>query len=238
MRAALLAPLAAAALLAAPVVARAESPRWGSLELGAGMYRPNIDGQAGLASPAPYGEIFGPHRGWMFRAGVSRALLTWPGALEVGVRTGFFRANGHALQLNPDGTPSTVPSTDPTTFNVIPTSLTLTYRFDLLAERVGIPLAPYARVALERYNWWITGGTGSTTKIGATNGYSLTGGVALLLDFFDPGAARELDEDTGINHTYLFFDVTKSQVKDFGSSRSWDLSDPSLSYGCGLMFVF
>lgn len=235
--------LAVAGLLAAPAAARAESPRWGSLELGAGTYRPNIDADYVPPQPPaldygpPYARVFGTGRGWMFRLGVSRALLTYPGALEIGLRTGFFRASGKAFQIA-NGSITNVASGDPTTFNVVPTSLTLTYRFDLLADRFSIPFAPYGRVALERYNWWVTGGSGSMSKHGATNGYSFTGGVAFLLDFLDSGLARELDEDTGINHTYLFFDATKSVVKDFGSSKSWDLSDEKLSLAFGMMFVF
>jgi hypothetical protein len=230
-------PLAVALFLAAlPVNGRAESPRWGSFELGAGRYRPNIDAQPGLTA-LPFEDIFGTGRGWMFRAGISRALFTYPGSLEVGVRTGFYRASGNGRQVV-NGVITDVSSGDPTTFNIIPTSLTLTYRFDLLAERYRVPLAPYGRVALERYNWWVTGGSGGTAKSGATNGYSATGGIALLVDFFDPGLARELDEDTGINHTYLFLDVTKSWVKNFGSSTSWDLSDDKVSLAFGMMFVF
>jgi hypothetical protein len=232
----------AAALVAAPLAARAESPRFGSFELGAGSYRPSID--AGYLPPStgtdpgpPYARVFGNGRGWLFRAGAAWALLTRPGALELGFRTGFFRASGSALQITNDVI-STTPSADRTTFNVVPTSLTLTYRLDWFADRVGIPFAPYGRVALERYNWWITGGSGGISNKGGTNGYSFTGGIAFMLDFLDPGLAREMDEDTGINHTYLFLDVTKSKVNDFGSKTSWDLSDPKLAYGFGVMFVF
>ena len=112
------------------------------------------------------------------------------------------------------------PSGDETKINIVPTSLTLTYRFDWLAERYGIPLAPYGRFAFERYNWWVTDGKGDWAKEGGTNGWSATGGLALLLDFIEPGAARTLDRETGVNHTYLFFDVTKSKVDDFGSKRA------------------
>jgi hypothetical protein len=224
-------------LSAGPSAARAESSRYGSFELGAGNYRPNIDAQAGLVAPLPYEQIFGTGRGWMFRAGISRAFFTFPGALEVGFRTGFFRDSGKGLQIL-NGAISDTKSGDSTTFNVVPTSLTLTYRFDLLADRYNIPFAPYGRVALERYNWWVTGSSGSGGKSGATNGYSATGGLAFLLDFVDESLARELDADTGINHTYLFADVTKSWVKDFGSSKSWDLSDPKVSLAFGMLFVF
>ena len=49
----------------------------------------------------------------------------------------------------------------------------------------------------------------------------------------------EMDLDTGINHAYLYFDVTKSYIDDFGSSKSWDLSDEDgLSYSFGLLLVF
>ncbi|HEY6005705.1 MAG TPA: MXAN_2562 family outer membrane beta-barrel protein [Anaeromyxobacter sp.] len=217
---------------------RAESPRYGSFELGAGTYRPNIDAQTGLQAPLPYQDIFGSGRGWMFRVGISRALFTYPGALELGFRTGYYRASGSSRQVDPlTGAITDQKSTDTTTFNIVPTSLTLTYRFDLLADRYNVPFAPYGRVALERYNWWASA-EGSSTKTGATNGYSFTGGIAFLLDFLDAGLGRELDADTGINHTYLFFDVTKSWVKDFGSSKSWDLSDGKASLAFGMMFVF
>jgi hypothetical protein len=233
--------LLAAALLAVPLAASAESPRQGSFELGAGTYRPDVDSDyvftPDATTPtdrgAPYARVF-TGRDWNFRAGVSWALLTWPGSLEAGIRTGFFRASAQALEItNGEITPNR--SADKTTFNIIPTSLTLTYRFDLLADRFGVPLAPYGRLALERYNWWITGGSG---KRGATNGYSFTGGLAFLLDFFDRGLARELDSDSGINHTYVFADVTKTKVDDFGSKKSWDLSDDRLSWSFGLMFVY
>lgn len=221
---------AALAALAVAVAARAESPRRGSLELGAGMYRPDVDSEF-TTKPGPYEQLFGTGRGWAFRLGASRAVYTGVGALEVGLRTGFFQDDGD--QLLPDGTRSA----DKTSLRIIPTSLTLTYRFDWLATRYNIPLAFYARGALERYNWWVTDQSDWAEK-GATNGWSVTGGAAFLLDFLDRSLARELDEDAGVNDTWLFFDVTKTKVDDFGSSKSWDLSDEDLSLSGGLMFVF
>jgi hypothetical protein len=226
--------LLALAVAVAPVAVRAQpSPRLGSFELGAGTYRPDVD--SGFTAPGPYQQVFGSGRGWMLRAGIARSLFTRMGSLELGLRTGWFRDSGKGL-VDSGGT--LVASGDETTFNVIPSSVTLTYRFDWLVERYGIPFAPYGRVALERYNWWVTDGQGHWAKEGATNGWSLTGGLAFLLDFLEPGAARTLDRETGVNHTYLFFDVTKSQVDDFGGSKSWDLSDERLSLGGGLLFIF
>ncbi len=230
--------VALAMLLLAPVAARAQSRRWGSFEIGAGTYRPNIDSEPGLARPT-FAQFFGNSDGWMFRAALSRVLLTYPGSLEVGLRTGYMRRSGHGLQMTADGsTISDVPSSDTTAFNVIPTTITVTYRLDMLPERYHVPLAPYVRLALERYNWWVTKGDGGSARNGATNGYSAAAGLALQLDIFDRQAARELQSESGIDHTYLFAEIGKSWIDDFGSSSSWDLSNQALPLSFGLLFTF
>jgi hypothetical protein len=228
----------AVALLAAALAsaARAESPRWGSFELAVGGYRPDIDSEFPNRSPGPHERAFGRGRGWMFRAGLAKALATGAGSLEVGLSTGYFQEKGNGDSVDASGV-VVGRSGDETTFRIVPATLFLTYRFDLLADRYRIPFAPYARVALERYHWW-TGGDGAGSEKGATNGWSATGGLAFLLDVVDPQMARELDLDTGVNHTYLFFEVRKSFIDDFGSSRSWDLSDDGLGWAGGLLFVF
>lgn len=227
----------AAALVAVLLAtsASAESRRRGSFELGAGPYRPDVDSEFD-ASPGPYEQIFGGGKPWAFRLHVARALFTTGvGALELGLRTGFFQDEGKGV-ITTGGVP--VPSGDDTHLRIVPTSLTLTYRLDWLSSRYGVPLAFYARGALERFNWWVTDGDGDSSEKGATNGWSATGGAAFLLDFVDQGLARELDEDTGVNDTWLFFDVTTTQVDDFGSGKSWDLSSDELTFAGGLMFVW
>lgn len=234
-----LAMLAAAAALAAPA-ARAqeaepaspgEAPRFGSVTVRGQTYVPDVDAEFGGAK-TPYATIFGDRTRWMFRAELARALYHGVGTVEVGLGAGYFTASGHG-QIQ--GT--TTSSIDKTSLDVVPVSLFAQYRFDWLAERFNVPLAPYGKLALERYNWW-TGGTNKPTKYGATNGWSATGGVAILLDFFDPTLAREMDRDTGVHHTYLDVDVSKATVDDFGSKSSWNLSDKKVSFGVGMTFVF
>jgi hypothetical protein len=214
--------------------ARADSPLWGSFELGAGPWRPDIDSDF-ATSPGPYQTVFGTSRRWSLELGVSKALLTGVGSLELGLRSGWFRARGKGL-IDEGGT--FTKSGDPTTFNIVPTSLTLTYRLDFLPERLGVPVAPYARVALERYNWWVTNGSGGTVKKGATNGWSATAGLALDLGFIDPTLAREMDDDSGVNRTYLYLDATRTFVDDFGAKDSWDLSGKGVVFSGGLLLVF
>lgn len=226
--------LALVLLLAAPAArAQAQTGRWGSLELGAGPYIPNIDHE--FSGATPYRDIFRGSPAPMWRVHLAKSVWSGAGSLEVGLRTGFWSKSGHAiLTAGPNAGQS---SGDRTTLNILPTSLTLTYRADQIWENARIPVVPYARVALERYNWWATKGT-KWAKRGATNGWSATAGVAFMLDFLDPEAARDLDNEAGVNHTALYFDVTKSKVDDFGSKKSWDLTEKKLLWSGGLLLVF
>jgi hypothetical protein len=226
-----------AALAALPAQAE-ESRRRGSFDFRMNRFRPDVDAEFG-GRATPYEDAFGTGKGWMFRVDVSRSLLQTFGTFDVGLGVGYSEDTGRGLL--PDGQESA----DRTIFRIIPTSLSLTYRLDVLPNGFVMPIMPYGRVSLERYNWWTSGGEGGTSDAGglkgrgATHGYSVSGGLALLLDIIDPTLAREMDSDTGINHTYLFFDVTKSWIDDFGSSSSIDLSNTgAVALGGGLLFIF
>ncbi len=233
MRTLALSALAASLLLAAPAaLAQTQSGRWGSVEVGAGPYVPNIDKE--FSGKTPYRDVFGGKPSPMFRLHLAKSLWTGFGSVEVGIKTGFWSKSGHAIIA---GSNPPERSGDHTTFNIIPTSLTLTYRADQLWENVHVPVVPYGRVALERYNWWVTKES-HWGKRGATNGWSATAGVAFILDFLDPSSARDLDNETGINHTALYFDVTKSKVDDFGSKKSWTLTERKLAWSGGLLVIF
>ena len=235
--------LAGLALL--PAAARAESDYAGSFDLRLGGYKPNLDNGTivGADGKRPYQRAFGSGHPLQFRLDVARA-LPWRqyGTVELGVGAGYWRVSGHGTFA--DGTASQ----DRTALSVVPVQLSLTYRLDVLWERFHVPLVPYAKASLERANWWITDGAGSTSQSGATNGWSLGGGAAFVLDVVDSQLARELDMETGINHTMVFVDVSRQRIDDFGAStgtgsqrrkKSFDFSDstqPSLTFG--LLFVF
>lgn len=237
--------LALALLLAAPLT-RAESPRWGSFQLRLSSYRPNIDAEfKGLGGCAgvdctPYQDLFGTGGAMMYQLEFARSLFTGYGSLDLGVGVGWSSKTAKAFIQG-----TTTRSGDDTSFRVLPLTLSLTYRLDLYASR--FPLVPFARVALERYQWWATRGGGGTSPgigdgrsgSGATSGWSGALGLAFLLDFVDPTLAREMDRDIGINNTYLFLQASKAKVNDFGSDKSWDLSpDKSVTWSGGLLFAF
>ncbi|HEY7724465.1 MAG TPA: MXAN_2562 family outer membrane beta-barrel protein, partial [Anaeromyxobacteraceae bacterium] len=184
---------AAVAILALAAPALAESPRWGAFDLQASGYRPDIDSEfQGAASP--YADIFGGGRPLLWSARVSRSLFSSWGSLDLGVGVGWWSKSGKGL-LQSGG-----PSGDSTALRVLPVQLSLTYRLDAFAD--AFPFVPYGRLALERWHWWVTNGGGGTASevggpegSGATNGWSVAGGLAFLLDFLDPHMAREMYRD-------------------------------------------
>jgi hypothetical protein len=197
-------------------------------------FRPGIDTE--LGGDGAYARIFGDDRGWTFRLEGARTLSARFGAIDLGAGVGFFRASGKGLYVDAV-TGALATSADETALNLLPLSVFAKYRYDLLARRHGVPLVPYAKLALERYVWWTTS-DGGATRTGATDGYALTLGTALVLDVLDPRRALELEREVGIRDTALTIDVTKSVIDDFGSDRSWSLSDPRWTLGVGLLFTF
>lgn len=228
-------PLLALALGLAPSPAAAESPTSGSFEFRVGTYRPNDDARLALqpGEKGPYEKVFGTKRPNTFKLHVAKALpFRDAGTFEAGLGAGYWEASAYALDAQGN------PTAERTAFKMIPTELTATWRLDVLWDRLSIPFVPYVRASLQRYNWWITGPGGGTVKSGATNGFAYGGGVGLVLDLLDPMLARELDADSGVNHTMLTLDVEKSKVNDFGARNSFDLSDEKLTFSVGLLFVF
>jgi hypothetical protein len=227
-------------LLAAPAAAAEREAGIGSFEFQAGQYRPEID--TGFTMPAgllpPFEASFGTSKRWLFKLHGGKALVHGFGTLEVGGGIGWVKFSGHGRFAPTAPGQNGEVSQDPTSFRVLPLSLDLTWRIDQVWERAGIPVVPYARVALLRNQWWATGASGRTDKSGATNGWGWGGGIGLVLDFIDQTLARELERDSGIKHTMLVFEAQDAKLDDFGSSSSWDLSNAGVSLTFGLMFTF
>ncbi len=154
--------------------------------------------------------------------------------------------------------PALVPCTrsgDTTALTVFPISGLVVYRFDVLALKYHIPLVPYVKAGLGYYIWWIQDGNGNTAKAiyydakdtaklhphtldgyGGSFGLVFNPGIALMLDFLEPTAARTLDNELGINHSYLFCELHYAWVNGFGAANKMDLSDTTLN--AGLAFEF
>ncbi len=231
--------LAAAALsllaAAAPAQAAEREAGLGSFEFQMGQYRPDIDSEFLLpaGTVGPWESSFGTSRRWLFKLRGGKALFSGYGTLELGGGVGYMQANGHGRFAS-----SGAVSQERTSFKLLPLAVDLTYRLDFVWEKLGVPVIPYGRAAVIRDVWWVTGAGGKASKSGATNGWSWGGGLALVLDFIDPVLTRELDRDTGIKHTLLTFEVQKEKVDDFGSKKSWNLSNDGPMMTFGFAFAF
>jgi len=244
--------LAAAAALAAAAPAQAQmklgdSPRWGSFQLSVGAYRPDIDAEF-HGSATPYQTIFGTSRPLVFSFLFNRsAWITPVGTLDVGFGAGYWQVWGLGIYTDPQTGATSRGSTN--SLLVIPIQLAVGYRLDVLYDKWNVPLEPYARVSLYDYIWsasnqgqvstWVDPTTRQESRgSGQTFGWGATIGAAIVLDFFDPTLARQMDIDTGINRTLLFLDFTWASVDDFGSSKSWQLGPGYWMWSAGLQFVF
>jgi hypothetical protein len=246
-----------------------ESPQRFALEIKFGPYSPNIDQSPHLGEIGghPFDDVF-PHAPGKTRP--PGRLLTqvefdyqflhksW-GSLGVGHTIGYYRRTSHAFQykdaLNTPPDPCYPVETcqrsgDGTSFNMVPVSLLLVYRFDYLARRWKIPFVPYVKGGLGYYMWWIENGGGflsfahyndpksmrKETAYGGTWGYVLNPGGAFLLDVIDPSAAKTIDAELGINHTYLFCEFHYADISGFGANDKMNLSDMTLNAGISFEF--
>lgn len=249
LRPALLATVALATLLL-PGAALAQSPEWSTdqwimLELKLGPYAPNIDAEFD-GSATPFKDLFQSPTG-LFLAGELDVEVWRPfGTLAVGLGLGWYGKSAKALVDTGD---DTTPASDlldrsegDTTINVLPVSVLAIYRADFLWEEWGVPLIPFVKFGVNYSFWWITKGNGDVAKFGdetargGTWGWQFNAGLSLLLDVFEPAAAKNMDVETGINHTYLFFEFYHLSADGFGASDALRVGDTSYVGGLALEF--
>lgn len=193
-------------------------------------------------------------------------LHRWYGNFAIGHSVGYYRRTTHSFAYNTDPTTgnmqspcstqvtgSCIRSGDSTALNVVPLSIMGVYRFDYLANRFKVPFVPYFKVGLAYYVWWIENGGGflsiaqysppgsppgakSDSGFGGTWGWTLNPGGAFLLDVLDPTAARTIDAELGINHTYLFVELHYANINGFGAANKLNLSDTTLNAGIAFEF--
>lgn len=238
-----------------------ESPQHFAFEIKGGPYSPNIDATPGLTG-MPFSELFNSRYGkYAGKRPPGKPLITlefdWQfwhgfGSLGVGGSVGYSGRKTHSFQytMTASGDESCqladcVRSNDTTQLNIMPFTLELVYRFDVLAKRWRVPLVPYLKGGLGYYFWFIQRGSGSLAyakdnpkdkAIGGTFGLVAHPGLAFLLDVLEPSAARTMDAETGINHIYAFAELNYAWITGFNSKSKMVFSD--LTWNVGLAFEF
>ena len=225
--------LVAGALTSHNAQAQSASPQTSSLDIRISRYKPSFD--KGL-SGTPYASVMGDATDFAFGASIDWRI--WHGFGEVALGAGVSRWSHEGMALLADGSASN----DTTRLTVIPITLDAVYRLDVFAERYEFPLVPYAKAGLVYGLWWMLDGVdnlsrytkkdGTTvTALGGTGGLYGTIGLRVLLDVFEPGAARSFDIEMGVNHSYLFAEYQAMWANDFGSSKSINLSAGLFNFG-------
>jgi hypothetical protein len=213
------------------------TPRQWAFELRFGPYRPNVDsefsGTSKVPAETPYKTTFGGSRHLMSQFEIDWQVFQAFGSLSVGAVVGYYNQSAKAFEADSTTGASTGVRSkgDSTSLRLIPTAALLVYRLDWAAEQWRIPLVPYAKVGLNYTFWQIKDGNGRVPSYlgghgsGGTAGWQAAAGLALQLDFLDPSAARNLDIETGINHSYLFFEWNHVEATGLGMKDKLHLGD-------------
>jgi hypothetical protein len=221
---------------------RFRSPQHFAVEVKFGPYRPDVDSefpQSGPNARMPYNDYFGSGQHLYSALEFDWQLFHKFGSIGLGAGIGYFSVTGTA----PAGNGTGLPSGDTSNFKVVPISVSAVYRFDHFLETRDVPLVPFGKLGLDWAYWQITDGNGEIahdaqgdTGRGGTLGWHAAAGLALMLDWLDPEAARDFDADLGVNHTALTFEYTRADISGLGRSGRLHVGDTSWTLGLLLEF--
>jgi hypothetical protein len=233
---------------------RPGSPQRFALEFKVGPFLPDIDRDYAGPGLGPYATVFGrtdstgqavdqPKPFPMPVVAFDWQFLYLAGPLGIGVQAGFFRDKAQALLTEPMAGENLRSSADSTTFAMVPLALLLSYRLEILPDKLRVPLVPYAKAGLAYSIYWVKSGSGNIARNsrdeagrGGVMGFQVNAGAMLRLDFLEPGTAKKLDNVTGINHTYIFGEYQLSRVNNFGAGRAPSLGDNTWFAGLAIEF--
>jgi hypothetical protein len=219
-----------------------QSPQHFALELRMGPYRPDIDSEfSGDPATRPQQLYFGTKKRLMVQAELDYQFFQAFGTAAIGLSGGYYAESAKSFV---EGGTADQRSNDTTRLTLFPIAVSFVYRLDVAARNFGLPLVPYAKAGLDYWIWRVSNGNGGTATSetppghgrGATPGFHLSAGLSLLLDFLDPGAARGLDNDVGVNHTYAFIEITRVEANGLG--RTDVMRVGGTAWSAGLMFEF
>ncbi|MCS6799819.1 MAG: MXAN_2562 family outer membrane beta-barrel protein, partial [Myxococcota bacterium] len=199
------------------------SPERFAIELRLGTYEPDVGTGA-------FQETFGDDDGPLLALELDALPLRLPhvGLLGVGLGAGWTLYTGRGFESGSSNRVS-----ERATLYLLAFPVLGVLRVDGLAREVGIPLLLVGKIGLDAIYWSSSVGERDEAS-GWSTGLRWAVQIGLDLDFFDRAAARALDEEWGINHTFLFFEL-------FGSSAGGGLPlgpDGGLAWSAGLGATF
>ncbi len=234
--------------------ARPGTPQRFEFEFKIGPYLPEVDKRYSGDGLGPYATIFGrtnrdglatkqPRSGVMPILGFEWQFAYLGGPLGIGTQIGFFRDRADALVADPVPGENLRSSADRVSFGMVPLAVLAVYRLELFADFYKVPLVPYIKAGISYAFWWSRDGSKKVAVNsqgekgrGGVVGWQLNPGLMLRLDFLEPGSAKKLDVNTGINHTYIFGEFQLTRLRNFGVGNTIDLGDKTFFGGLAIEF--
>jgi hypothetical protein len=192
-----------------------ESPQRFAFELRVGPYRPSIDDPF---PQKPYETAFGTDTRFAFALEFDWQVLRIPfvGTLGPGIGWGYTHMSAPALFSS--GELAGQDSAEDTNLAIMPMYGVAVLRVDELARRTAVPLVGYGKAGLGYGIYW-TGNDIETQRRGHTWGTQFALGGMFLLDAIDNHSAIEIDNEWGVNNTYLFFEWMVANLDDFKGAK-------------------
>lgn len=219
--------------------------KWNA-ELKLGGYFPAMD--RNFDGEGPFETMFGGGPFLLGKATGDRFFLYPGGQLGVTASIGYFSQSARAFAtdengdiLYDDGRPVRSQG-DTTRFRMVPASVGAVYRYTQLDDALGVPLVPYGRLGLSYTLWWVTQPDGSIARAadtrarGGSFGWEGSLGLALRAERLDPGAARSLRNEFGIQHAGFFAEASYARVDSFGRDNRLPVGGLALLGGINFEF--
>lgn len=190
--------------------ALADSPEYVSVDFGIGPYNPD-------GNRAAFDQFFSGDHGPLLTLGAFFHVYRIPyvGMLGVTADASWARYVGQACL----DAGCTARVDEALRFDLFPLGLQATLRMDALDHHLDVPLFLEGGIGGEYVRFRETKG-GVRESWGGALGLRWHARVGLYLDVFEPRAARALDEQHGINHTYIYFELRGSTA-----SASYPVAD-------------
>ncbi|MDQ3034762.1 MAG: MXAN_2562 family outer membrane beta-barrel protein [Myxococcota bacterium] len=194
-----------------------------TLELRMGGYQPSL----GASFGATFGGDLGPFIGAELDVHLFR--IPYIGPVAIGASFGWAEWSGNATAATGETSVGT------TGLSLVNMNLLAVLRIDGLARYLDVPMVFSAKIGPD-FGYWQTGAGGTTQAEGWSIGLRWAAQAALELDFLEPRAARRLDDEWGINHTEIFFELFGSTMGQWSDSQLPIGAD--LAWVAGLGFTF
>jgi hypothetical protein len=149
--------------------------------------------------------------------------------LGIGGGFGVSYAEGKALRVGYGGFEETE---NRVTFVLVPMHLSLFWNLQFWEKQ---PVIPGFSVGYDAWFWNEDKAEGDGKGNGFRQGWHAAASLWFLLDWLEPTHATRLDNDYGINHTYLVAEYRYSAINGFGN-RGFDFTDHTFSGGLGFAF--